>query len=160
MGTIPSSSPQPPLPLLAVAEQDEAPEALRQGVYIPFDRSGQGAYVHNSEQIDGLGSAGEEEGGGQDRLGGGAFGKGGDGPPHELGLNQGLLEAVPLLDPGVDAEGGQEAAGRQIRLTLMVMSSCGEFVQGECVRVRGYFSGQYVTDKNLTIISLFLLRRD
>ena len=43
--------------------------------------------------------------------------------------------------------------GFQIRLTLLVISSCGVFVQGGWVQVRGYFSGQYVTDKNLIILS-------
>ena len=42
--------------------------------------------------------------------------------------------------------------GCHIKLTLLVMSSCGAFVQGGWVWVRGYFSGQYVTDKNLTLI--------
>ena len=43
--------------------------------------------------------------------------------------------------------------GCQIRLTLLVMSSCRAFVQGGWFRLRGYFSGQYVIDKNLTILS-------
>ena len=53
-----------------MAEQDEAPAALRQGVYIPIERLGRGVYAHNAEQIDGTGSVGEEEGGGQDQIGG------------------------------------------------------------------------------------------
>ena len=48
------------------------------------------------------------------RLGGGTFGKGGNGPRHELGVYQGLLEAGPLLNTGSDADGRREAAGRRL----------------------------------------------